>query len=94
MCVSAWYHERKTPIVFQPDYISHSEVMGTLLISYVIPVNTFDVTRYLKNILDSLVSYFVPCSLYHERKTPIFFSLIAPVIQKLTVYYGDLQGPP
>ena len=35
-CIYAWYIKRKTPIVFQPDCISDSEVMNALLISYVI----------------------------------------------------------
>jgi len=29
----AWYHERKTPMFFQHNYVSHSDVMSTLLIS-------------------------------------------------------------
>jgi len=70
-CISAWYHKRKTPIVFQPDYISH-EKLWALYWFFMWWLSTLLMWR--NNSEFSWDIGFIFCiiySLYHERKTPM-----------------------
>ena len=65
---SAWCHEWKTPtdIIFQPDCISHSEIMSALLISYerlVITCTIFCLLQHKNNktLPRCLVKLFTEC---------------------------------